>query len=96
MVETQGIMVGTQEIKVGMQRVGVGMRGIRMGIRGIMGGNAGNQGNSLLESSCLLLRLKSRKARGAFHHPAFRGSRPIISHTFFDLSSKWMSSPSRK
>ena len=60
------------------------------------GGNAGNQGDSLRESSCLLLRLKSRSARGAFHHPAFMGSCPTISHTYFALSTKWMSSPSRK
>ena len=60
------------------------------------GGNTGNQGDSLWESSCLLLRLKSRSARGGFHHPAFMGSCLTISHTYFTLSTKWMSSPSGK
>ena len=60
------------------------------------GGNAANQGDSLWESSCLLLRLKSRSARGAFHHPAFMGSYPTISHTYFTFSTKWMGSSSRK
>ena len=59
-------------------------------------GNVGNQGNSLRESSCLLLWLKSRSTWGAFHHPAFMGSCLTISHTYFALSTKRMSSPSSK
>ena len=59
------------------------------------GGNEGNQCDSSWEPSCLLLWLKSQSARGAFHHPAFIGSYPIVSHKFFALSTKW-SSPSRK
>ena len=51
------------------------------------GGNAGNQADSLWKFSCLLLRLKFRSARGAFHHPAFMGNCPTISHTFFALST---------
>ena len=53
---------------------------------GNQGGNAGNEdenaenrGDSLLESFCLLLRLKSRTARGASHQPAFMGSCLTIS-----------------
>ena len=34
---------------------------------------------------CLLLRLKSRSTREPFHHPAFMGNCPTISHTFFSL-----------
>ena len=60
------------------------------------GKNAGNQSDSLWESSWLLLRLNSRSARGAFHHPALIGSCPTISHMYFALPTKWMSSPSRK
>ena len=56
---------------------------------GNQGRSAGNQDDSLWESSCLLLRLKSWSARGAFHHPA------LMSHTLFALSTKWMSFPSR-
>ena len=65
---------------------------------GNQGGIAGtgNQGDYLRESSCFFLRLKSRRARGAFHHPAFLGSCPTISHTLFAFSTKWISSPSRK
>ena len=55
---------------------------------GNQSGNAENQGNSLGESSCLLLRLKSRSARVAFHHAAFMGSCPTISYTFFALFTK--------
>ena len=33
------------------------------------------------EQSCLLLRLKSRNARGASHHPAFMGNCLTINHT---------------
>ena len=33
---------------------------------------------------------------GASHHPAFMDSCRISSHTFFALSTQWMSSPSRK
>ena len=46
----------------------------------------------LVEWSCILLRLKSRIARGASYgyHPAFMGSWPNISHTFSALSSRWM------
>ena len=33
------------------------------------------------ESFCLLLRLKSRSARGASRHSAFMGSSPTFSHT---------------
>ena len=69
---------------------GKGMRGMQgIGVNVVNGGgNAGNQGGSLGESSCLLLRLKSRSVRRAFHHPAFMGSCPTISHTFFALSTK--------
>ena len=35
-------------------------------------------------------------ARGAFHDPSFMGSCLTISHTFLALSTKWMSSLSRK
>ena len=59
------------------------------------GGKVGNQGGSSWKSSCLLLRLKSQSARGAFHHLAFVGSCPTISHTFFAFSTRWMSSPSK-
>ena len=38
---------------------------------GNQGGNAGNQGDSLRESLCLLVPLKSWSARGVLHHPAF-------------------------
>ena len=72
---------GNVGIKVGMREIKVGMRGIRV---------------ILCENLCLLLRLKSRSARGAFHHPTFMGSCPTISHTYFALSTKWTSSPSRK
>ena len=63
---------------------------------GNQGGNAGNQGDSLWKCSCLLLRLKSRSARVAFNYTGFMGSCPTIGHTLFALSTKWMSSPSRK
>ena len=33
------------------------------------------------EQSCLMLRLKSRSARGASHHPAFMRNCLTISHT---------------
>ena len=33
------------------------------------------------EELCLFLRLKSRSAKGASHHPAFMGNSPTISHT---------------
>ena len=33
------------------------------------------------EQSCLLPRLKSQSARGAFHHPLFMGNCLPISHT---------------
>ena len=46
--------------------------------------------------SSLLLWLKSRNARGASHHSAFKGSCLTISHTFLALAPEWMSSPSRK
>ena len=46
---------------------------------GNQGGNAGNQVGSLRESSCLLLWLISRSARGTSHQPAFMGSCLIIS-----------------
>ena len=56
------------------------------GNAGNQGGNAGNedgnvenQGDSLLESLCLLLRLKCRTAKGASHQPAFMGSCLTIS-----------------
>ena len=51
-----------------------GIWGMRMnhgGNAGNGGGNAENQGDSLREFSCLLLRLKFRSARGVFHHPTF-------------------------
>ena len=70
--------------------------GGNIGNAGNQGGNAGNEGDSSRVSSCLLLRLKSRSVRGAFHHLAFMGSWPTLSHTFFALSTKWMSSPLRK
>ena len=73
-----------------------GNAGNQGGNAGNKGGNAGTQGDSLQESSCLLLRLKSWSARGAFHHPAFMDSCPTISHTYFALSTKWMSSLSRE
>ena len=56
---------GMWEIRVGMWGIGVGMWGIRVGMSGI-GVGMGNQGDSLWELSCLLLRLKFRSARGAF------------------------------
>ena len=46
-------------------------------------GNVGNQGDSSWGSLCLLLWLKFRSARWAFHHPIFMGSCPTITHTFF-------------
>ena len=55
-----------------------------------------NQGDSLLESLCLLLSLKSRCVKKAYRHSAFMGKCLTISHTFFALSTQWMSSPSRK
>ena len=58
------------------------------GNTGTGGGNAGDQGDSLRESSCLLLRLKSRSARGVFPDPAFMDSCKTISHTFLALSTK--------
>ena len=73
--------MGTRGVRVGMREVRVGMRGIWVILR---------------ENLCLLLRLKSRSLRGAFHHPDFIGSCPTISYTIFALSTKWMSSPSRK
>ena len=66
-----------------------GNGGGNAGNPGNQGRNAGNQGDSNRESSCLLLRLKSRSVRGAFYHPA------LMSHTLFALSTKWMSFPSR-
>ena len=45
---------------------------------------------------CLLLRLKSRSARGTSHHTAFMGNCSTISHKCLALSTQWMSSPSRK
>ena len=74
----------TRGIRVGIRGIGVGMQGNRVGIWGIS--------VILFEN----LRLKSRSAKGAFHHPAFKSSRPTISHTLFALSTNWMSSPSRK
>ena len=59
------IRVGMWGIGVGMWGIGVGMWGIRVGMSGI-GVGMGNQGDSLWELSCLLLRLKFRSARGAF------------------------------
>ena len=47
----------------------------------------------LVEGSCILLRLKSRRVKGGSHHPAFMGNYPTISHTFLVLSAQWMSSP---
>ena len=100
---TRGIRVGTRGIRVGTWWIKVGMWGDQGGNAGSGGrnagnggGNAGNHGDFLWESLCLLLRLKSRSSRGAFHHSAFMGSCPTISHTFFALSTKWMSCPSRK
>ena len=80
----QGENAGNQGGNAG---IGVG----NAGNAGIQVGNAGNQANSLWESSCLLLRLNSRSTKGAFHHPDFMGSCPTTSHTFFVLSTKWMS-----
>ena len=94
-VGTWGITVGTRGIKVGMWGIGVGILGMR-GMWGIRVGMQGNQGDSLWESSCLLLWLKSRSARGAFHHPAFMGTCPTISHTYLALPTKWITSPSKK
>ena len=54
-----------------------------------------NQGDSLLESLRLLLSLKSRCVRKAYRHSAFMGKCLTISHTFFALSTQWMSSRSR-
>ena len=39
---------------------------------------------------------KVPEPKGASHYPAFVSSCPFISPTFFALSTKWMSSPSRK
>ena len=93
-METRWIRVGMQGIRVRMPEIRVGMRALigvgNAGNAGIQVGNAGNQANSLWESSCLLLRLNSRSARGAFRHPAFMGSCPTTSPTFFVLSTKWM------
>ena len=36
-----------------------------------------------MKRECLLLRLNSRSARGASHHPVFMGNCPTISRTFF-------------
>ena len=94
-VGTWGITVGTRGIKVGMWGIGVGILGMR-GMWGIRVGMQGNQGDSLWESSCSLLWLKSRSARGAFHHPAFMGTCPTISHTYLALPTKWITSPSKK
>ena len=90
MMGTRGITVGKRGIKVRMRGMGwecwecgeCGESGWECGNRG---GNAGNQCDSLWESSCLLLRLKSQSGRGAFHHSAFMGSCPTISHTYFVL-----------
>ena len=71
---------------------GGGNEGTRGGKVGNGVGNAGNQGHYSGESLCLLFRLKSWSARGVFHHPAFMDSCPTISHTFFALSTKWLSS----
>ena len=60
------------------------------GNAGNQGRIAGNQGDYSRESLCLLLRLKSLSARGAFHHPASIGSCSTIGYTFFALSTKWM------
>ena len=64
---------------------GCGNAGNRGGNTGNQGGNAGNQSDSLWEFLCLLLRLKPRCVRGAFHHPAFIVSCPTSSHTYFFL-----------
>ena len=107
-VGTWGIRVGKQGIRVGMWGIKVGMQGMAwewwkcrecgewVGNAGNQGENAGNHGDSSWESSCLSLRLKSRSVRGAFHPPGVMGSWPTISHTPFALSTKWMSSSSRK
>ena len=101
--------MGTREIRMGIRGIRVEMRGMGVGILGMQGirvrmqeirvgmrGMRGNEGDSSRVSSCLLLRLKSRSVRGEFHHLAFMGSWPTLSHTFFVLSTKWMSSPLRK
>ena len=102
-VGTRGIRVGKQGIRVGMWGIKVGMQGMAWewwecrecgewgGNAGNQGENAGNHGDSSWESSCLLLRLKSRSVRGAFHPPGVMGSWPTISHTFLPcLPSGWV------
>ena len=67
---------------------GNGNAGNQSGKAGNQGGNAGKQGDSLWESLCLLLYLKSRSARRGFHHPAFMGSCPSFSGKFVILPSR--------
>ena len=87
----QGGNVGNQGGNARNQSGNVGNEGGNVGNQcenaGNQGGNAGNQCDSLWESSCLLLRLISRSARGAFHHPALMDSCPTSSHRFFALST---------
>ena len=44
----------------------------------------------MVEWSCIFLRINSRMARGASHHPAFMGNCPTISHTFSAISTQCM------
>ena len=95
------IRVGTRGIKVGMREIRVTMRGMGVGVQGIQemwGIRVG-----MRESGWFFVRIfvfiasaKFRGTRKAFHHPAFMGSSPRISHTLFALSTKFMSSPSRE
>ena len=90
-VGTWGIKVGMLEVRVGMRRIGgdnvqnANNSGNQVGDVGNQGRNAGNQGNFLWGSSCLLLRLKFWSASGAFHHSAFMGSSPTLSHTYLTV-----------
>ena len=78
--ENHGGNAGNQGRNVGNQGGNAGNQGRNAGNQG---GNAGNQSDSLWKSSCLLLRLKSWIARGAFHHPAFMGNCETIGHTIY-------------
>ena len=62
----------------------------------MMGGRPNYAIFVVLSASYLILLRSERSKRGASHHLAFMNNCPTISHTFFALSTQWMSSPSMK
>ena len=79
-------MTGMQGIRVGMRGNQVGVRGIRVKMRGIR--------VILRENLRIYCFGENPGARG--EHFTIQLLWSVISRTFFALSTKWMSTPSRK